>query len=346
VTVEGRPSPVAGHGWRPTGRQKLWILASAAAVALAAVFITHIAGTKHAAEPAQNEVGGMGIPFQAPPERKPVPATAPMPAPMAFAAAALHPLSARAEADAALDAGIFSYNANDSAAGAVRGKLGAGGETEKGEDDALSKALKVSDLGAPAKATIMRNPTLTVPAGTVIPCTLQTAINSQLAGFVDCVLPEEIRGATGTVTLLDRGTQIFGEIRSGLKQGQDRLFILWVRARTPQNVVIALSSPAADELGRAGVPGAIDNHFWQRFGAAILFSVIGYGPELASNALQQGSGGNYIQFLSPQQQLANTVLEAQINIPPTLEKNQGDSVSIFVARDLDFSGVYDLRTQP
>ncbi len=222
----------------------------------------------------------------------------------------------------------------------------AGAGEQGGVKDALSNALKPSDLGAPARAKMLPHPQLTIPAGAIIPCTLQTAINSQLMGFVDCVLPAEVRGATGTVTLLDRGTQIFGEIRSGLRQGQDRLFILWVRARTPENVVVSLSSPAADELGRAGVPGAVDNHFWQRFGAAILFSVIGYGPQIAANAVQHGSGNNYIQFLTPQQELANTVLEAQINIPPTLEKNQGDTVSIFVARDLDFSGVYDLRVPP
>ena len=221
-----------------------------------------------------------------------------------------------------------------------------GTRQQGGAEDELSKALKPSDLGAPARAKMLPHPDLTIPAGVVMPCTLQTAINSQLMGFVDCVLPAEVRGATGTVTLLDRGTQIFGEIRSGLRQGQDRLFILWVRARTPQNVVVSLSSPAADELGRAGVPGAVDNHFWQRFGAAILFSVIGYGPQIAANAVQHGNGNNYIQFLTPQQELANTVLEAQINIPPTLEKNQGDTVSIFVARDLDFSGVYDLRVPP
>ena len=85
-----------------------------------------------------------------------------------------------------------------------------------------------------------------------------------------------------------------------------------MRAPTPQNVVISLASPAADELGRAGVPGAVDNHWWSRFGAAILFSVIGAGPEIASSALQNGNGNNYFQFLSPQQQLANTVLQAQI----------------------------------
>ena len=196
----------------------------------------------------------------------------------------------------------------------------------------------------------MPHPDLTIPAGVVMPCILQTAINSQLPGFVDCTLPEEVRGATGTVVLLDKGTQIFGEIRSGLRQGQDRVFVLWVRARTPQNVVITLDSPGADELGRSGLPGAVDTHFWARFGAALLFSVIDYGPQLATQALQNNNGSNninnYTQFLTPQQQLANTILQDTINIPPTLEKNQGDSVTIFVARDLDFSGVYDLQPQP
>lgn len=42
-------------------------------------------------------------------------------------------------------------------------------------------------------------------------------------------------------------------------------------------------------------------------------------------------------------QIANTALENSINIPPTLRKNQGDSVSVFVAQDLDFSAVYRLR---
>ena len=106
---------------------------------------------------------------------------------------------------------------------------------------------------------------MTVPEGTVMACILQTAINSQLKGFVNCVLPSEVRGATGQVILLDKGTTVFGQIRSGLRQGQDRLFILWTRARTPKNVIVALDSPAADELGRAGVPGEVNNHFWQRF---------------------------------------------------------------------------------
>jgi len=343
-SIGDSPSPVAGRKGHLSGRQKLVIVSGIAATALAAIVLTHL-GSGPAAKPdntGNTAVGGLGMPYQAPPQTKPAPAPA---APAVAWVPHLPRMAPQAPAasDAGMSPGIIAASSNGDGAGDKRDP-GAASATEDGTHDALSGALTPSDLGGAARAKMMRHPEMTIPAGTVIPCTLQTAINSQLMGFVDCVLPEAVRGATGQVTLLDRGTQVMGEIRQGLFQGQDRLFILWVRARTPQNAVIRLGSPAADQLGRAGVSGAVNNHFWQRFGAAILFSVIDAGPPIATSALQHGSNNTYLQFLSPQQQLANTILENQINIPPTLEKNQGDNVSIFVARDLDFSGVYNLRT--
>jgi type IV secretion system protein VirB10 len=335
-----------------SGRQKIGILGVTGGLVLVAIVASHLmgGGGEKDLEKSNDSLISPGMPFSAPTESTPPAArSAPAPAPgVSFSFPPTPTLVPQASSgnDVALNAPIFSYSGGGAEPAALARTMGTAAGGQGGVEDELSKALKPSDLGAPAKATVMPHPDLTIPAGTVIPCTLQTAINSQLMGFVNCVLPSEVRGATGTVTLLDRGTQIFGEIRSGLRQGQDRLFILWLRARTPENVVVSLASPAADELGRAGVPGAVENHFWQRFGAAILFSVIGYGPEIAANAVQHGNGNNYIQFLTPQQELANTVLEAQINIPPTLEKNQGETVSIFTARDLDFSSVYDLRAQP
>ena len=39
-------------------------------------------------------------------------------------------------------------------------------------------------------------------------------------------------------------------------------------------------------------------------------------------------------------------LRNSVNIRPTLTKNQGELVSIFVARDLDFNQVYSVSTAP
>ena len=83
-----------------------------------------------------------------------------------------------------------------------------------------------------------------------------------------------MRGTTGNVVLLDRGTKIVGQIENGLLQGQNRVFVDWTRAETPNHVVITLNSPGTDELGRGGLPGAVDNHLWKRFGGALMLTLV------------------------------------------------------------------------
>ncbi|MGI4801048.1 MAG: type IV secretion system protein VirB10 [Janthinobacterium lividum] len=214
--------------------------------------------------------------------------------------------------------------------------------------NALSSRLQPTTLNG-AKATLLPHPDMMMTEGTLISCTLQTAIDTQLAGYVKCVLPQDVRGTTGNVVLLDRGSTVVGEIQNGLTNGQSRVFVLWDRAETPDHAVITLSSPGTDELGRSGLSGKVNTHFWERFGGAIMLSVIQGGLQagtaLASNV---GSGNGSTStffggFQNNDQQVTNTALQATINIPPTLIKNQGDNISIFVARDLDFSDIYKLR---
>ena len=214
------------------------------------------------------------------------------------------------------------------------------------QDTALSVKLKATVL-APTRARLLPHPDFMLTMGTIIPCTLQTAINSELAGYVKCVIPQDIRSTTGDVVLLDKGTTVVGEIQQGLLQGQDRVFVIWDRAETPDHAVIDLTSPGTDQLGRSGLPGAVDNHLLQRFGAAVFLSLIEGGLQagtaLAANSGSSNTGLTVNSFQTNGETLANSALQNAINIPPTLEKNQGDNVAIFVAKDLDFSDVYSLR---
>lgn len=338
-------SAVAGGRTPPTARRKLTGFAIAAAVILGIVLLLDWMSGHHVAPEASlsdNGIGTVGRSFPtsaAPPK----PQLRQYPAPAMPRPAIVMPHAEAPIADPDLDAPI---TASDTGGGGS--PVMAAGNRDKrpagGTEDALSRALTPSDLGAPSRAKMLPHPDMTIPAGTLIPCTLQTAIDSELPGFVDCVLPAAVQGATGTVTLLDKGTQVFGEIRGGLIQGHNRLFILWLRARTPANVVIALSSPAADELGRSGVTGAVNNHWPQILLAATAYSLIGSGPQLAASALQNGRGNsyNYIGIASPMQSAGENAFQREMDRPPTLEKAQGGSVTIFMARDLDFSAVYKL----
>ena len=191
---------------------------------------------------------------------------------------------------------------------------------------------------------------LLLPKGAFIDCTLETAIDSSYEGMATCIGASDIYGADGKVVLLERGTKYVGEQRGSPHQGQGRVFVLWNEARTPTGVVVQLASPGTDELGRNGLPGFVDTHFWDRFGAAILISVID-GTMQAIVAHQQsgtnvGSGGGVVLGATGGRDVMTEVLRNTIAIPPTVIKNQGERIQILVARDVDFRSVYALRTDP
>jgi type IV secretion system protein VirB10 len=183
-----------------------------------------------------------------------------------------------------------------------------------------------------------------LPKGAFLDCTLETAIDSTLPGLTTCITAFDTFSADGTVVLLERGTKLIGEMRSQVQQGTARVFVLWTEARTPHGIVVALASPGTDELGRSGLAGTVDRHFADRFGAAILVSMIDGVIQSAVNRSQQ-NGGTVILNPSGAGDVATEVLRSTLNIPPTVRIPQGERIEVLVARDLDFRGVYSLHTR-
>jgi type IV secretion system protein VirB10 len=184
---------------------------------------------------------------------------------------------------------------------------------------------------------------LLLPKGAFIDCTLETAIDSTLPGMTTCIMATDAFGVDGKVVLLERGTKLIGETRGQVAQGAARIFVLWTEARTPTGVVVPLDSPGADELGRSGLPGDVNRHFWERFGAAMLVSVIDGAVQTAVQSSRSGSGAIVINP-SASQDVLTEILKNTINIPPTVVKQNGDRIQVLVARDLDFRSVYELRS--
>jgi type IV secretion system protein VirB10 len=183
--------------------------------------------------------------------------------------------------------------------------------------------------------------------GKLIDCVLDTAISTVVAGMAKCSLTRDVYGEDGKVVLLDRGTELTGEYRSNLRVGQTRLGIIWNRAKTPTGVVIALTSPATDSLGRAGVDGYLDTHFWERYGASIMLSSLDDALAIIANRARD-NGTVYIppNINRTGRDAAAVALEQNIRIPPTIVKNQGEHIAVSVARDLDFRTVYGYRAAP
>jgi type IV secretion system protein VirB10 len=180
-----------------------------------------------------------------------------------------------------------------------------------------------------------------VPQGAIVGAVMETALNSDLPGFVRAITQRDVYSFDGSAVLIPAGSRLIGQYKSGVAQGASRVFILWTRLIRPDGVSIDLASPAIDELGRGGVGGKVNRHFLQRFGGAILTSVLSAGINAAAASL---SGGSTI-IVGSAGEAASLASQASTteDIPPTITTRQGARVRIFVARDLDFSRVGPAR---
>jgi type IV secretion system protein VirB10 len=210
------------------------------------------------------------------------------------------------------------------------------------EPGELSALIRPSVTTA-VRAQVLPTQRLLLPKGAFLDCTLETAIDSTLPGMTTCVMATDTFGVDGQVVLLERGTKLVGETRGQVQQGSARVFVLWDEARTPTGVIVPLASPGADELGRSGLPGSVDRHFWERFGAAMLVSILDGGIQAAVQS-SRGNSGAVVVNPSGTQDVMTEVLKGTINIPPTVVKHQGDRIQVLVARDLDFRSVYELKS--
>ncbi|MHC1551050.1 type IV secretion system protein VirB10 [Phyllobacterium sp. K27] len=218
-----------------------------------------------------------------------------------------------------------------------------------------------------------------VPQGTMIRGVLETAVQTDLPGMVRAVTTEDVWSFDGRRVLVPSGTRLIGEYNAGLAQGQTRAFIVWTRLLRADGVSLSLGSPGTDELGVTGSGGHVNNHYFKRFGSAILLTTLSAAPQLlaepslsasrrrrsqpiitkttdpATNITTQiitypdddedsigaNLGQKGAQVLAEGfAQVAQEALKGTVNIQPTISINQGTPVAIFVKRDLDFSDLY------
>lgn len=236
----------------------------------------------------------------------------------------------------------------------------AGLSTPTGAGNALASHLSAT-VTPGTSAGVIRNPSMTLAKGTMPDCTLITAILTDQPGFLKCILSAPVMSMDGKVVLMEAGTTMEGEYAQGVQSGQKAIFTLWSRAVTPNFVTVQLNSPGTDALGRAGTSGYVDNKWFDRFAGAIFFSLLEDAKDIyiardnARAAARASNGGDTFNIGTQglYSQMTNTdsttkaIVEEMLTqgraLRPSLYKNQGEIIKIFVARDVDFSTVYELR---
>lgn len=239
---------------------------------------------------------------------------------------------------------------------ALNGANGEGSPTVAGEDrnsKFLATASAIGDRSATARQ-IARIDAM-IPEGTLIPGILETAINSDLPGQIRAITSQDVYSFDGRRVLIPTGTRLIGEYQSDVTRGQKRIFVIWTRLLRDDGVTVRLNSIGTDSLGRSGLTGLVDNKWRERFGSAILLSIVGAGSSYltgygsgsysSSNGDDESDSDRAAELARETiartfSDMANQALGENLRIPPTISVHQGERIFVYVRQDLDFSAMY------
>ena len=174
-------------------------------------------------------------------------------------------------------------------------------------------------------------------AGTIIPASLITGLNSDLPGMVIAQVTENVSDtATGRTVLVPQGARLSGSYDSVVAFGQRRALLVWQRIVFPDGSSVRLDNmPATDLSGYAGLEDRVDFHTWQLLKGIALSTLLGVGTELSF-----GSGESALVRAvreSTQQNAARAgdqITSRKLNVQPTLTVRPGWPLKAVIHKDL------------
>lgn len=199
--------------------------------------------------------------------------------------------------------------------------------SKQASEDGIYNPHRIVDLVSPYQ----------VMAGTVIPASLITGLNSDLPGTIIAQVTQPVFDTvTGEYTLIPQGSRLIGRYDSRVSFGQERALIVWDRIIFPNGSSVQIDAlPGADLGGYAGLSDKVDNHWGRVFTAAGLATLLGIGSELAfddddneiARAIRDGAQDTT-------NQAGQRIDDRNLNIQPTLKVRPGWPLRVIVTRDL------------
>jgi len=177
-------------------------------------------------------------------------------------------------------------------------------------------------------------------AGTIIPASLVTGLNSDLPGIVIAQVTENVFDTvSGQHLLIPQGTRLIGRYDSIVAFGQERALVVWQRIIRPDGSSIVIDNlPATDTEGYAGLADRVDIHTWQLLRGIALSTLLGVGTELSLGddesdlvaAIRESTQENV-------DRAGQRIVERNLDIPPTITVRPGWPLRVIVNRDIVLS---------
>lgn len=177
----------------------------------------------------------------------------------------------------------------------------------------------------------------TISAGTIIPASLITGLNSDLPGMVLAQVTENVRdSATGRTILVPQGARLIGKYDSVVAFGQRRALLVWSRLILPDGSSVELDHmPATDASGYSGVSDGVNSHTWQLLKGIGMATLLGVGTQLSFG----GTGSDLVRALRESAQengarAGDQITSKNLDIQPTITVRPGWPMRALVNKDL------------
>ena len=212
------------------------------------------------------------------------------------------------------------------------------GQNASNANDAFASDLTDAEIYNPHSLRAPASP-YQVMAGTIIPASLVTGLNSDLPGQVIAQVTKNVYDTpTGEHLLLPQGTRLLGRYDSDIDDGQSRALVVWNRLIRPDGSSLVIEKLSGVDLsGQAGLRDKVDRHTGSLFKAAILSSVLSIASELGTHEEDKLADAIRSGGQRTINQTGQRVVARAISRKPTLRVRPGWRLGVIVNRDLVLS---------
>ena len=210
-------------------------------------------------------------------------------------------------------------------------------------EDPNRQARKLDFLGTETDPSIYNPHRLETPvspyqlmAGTIIPATLLTGVNSDLPGQVIAQVTSPVYDTvTGESVLVPQGARLIGRYDSVIAFGQSRALLVWSRIVMPDGSSIRIDNLAGvDARGYAGLEDKIDYHSWKLLQGVALSTLLGVGSELSSD--DEGDIARAVRRSAQTgaNEAGQEIVRRNLDVQPSITIRPGWRLGVLVNKDI------------